>query len=71
MTQIRTVTAVIVALLASASVSRADTPRYTGWSVSMPTTLRDGGTEQIPATILKPPGGGPFRRSWCCTTAVA
>ena len=61
MARLRTLTAVIVALLASASASRADAvAQYTGWSVSMPTTARDGGTEEIPATILKPPGDGPF-----------
>ncbi len=50
-----------LALLASVSMVPADEPaRYTGWSVSMPTTVRDGGTEEIPATILKPPGDGPF-----------
>src|SRR5579859_6606996 len=61
MNQLKTLTAALVALLASAAASRADDPpRYTGWSVSMPTTTRDGGTEEIPATILKPPGDGPF-----------
>jgi dienelactone hydrolase len=55
-----TLMAVIVALLASALASRAGAPRYTGWSVTIPTSTRDGGSEEIPATILKPPGDGPF-----------
>ncbi len=57
----RLLTAALVALLASVSAVPADEPaRYTGWSLSLPTTTRDGGAEEIPATILKPPGDGPF-----------
>jgi len=57
----KTLTAVILGLLASGFAAHAEEPaRYTGWSVSMPTPMRDGGTEEIPATILKPPGDGPF-----------
>ena len=52
-------TAVLLALLA-ASARADERPRYTGWSVSMPTTTRDGATEEIPARILKPPSDGPF-----------
>jgi len=58
MTRLTTILILIVGLLVSAS--RAEAPRYTGWLVMMPTSLRDGGTEQIPATVLKPPGDGPF-----------
>src|SRR5512142_449104 len=60
MARIGTLTAVLVALLSGALEVRADTPRYSGWSIRMPTTMRDGGTDEIPATILKPPGDGPF-----------
>ncbi|HVM80946.1 MAG TPA: dienelactone hydrolase family protein [Stellaceae bacterium] len=47
------------ALLAGAAVAsaRAD---VTGWAVTLETQKRDGGTEQIPATVLKPDGSGPF-----------
>jgi dienelactone hydrolase len=48
----------ILGLLAGSA--RAEPAHYTGWLVMMPTSLRDGGTEQIPATVLKPPGDGPF-----------
>jgi len=58
MTRLTTILILIVGLLVSES--RAEAPRYTGWLVMMPTSLRDGGTEQIPATVLKPPGDGPF-----------
>lgn len=51
--------AATVAILAAAD-AHAETARYTGWQATMPTTMRDGGTEQIPATLLKPPGDGPF-----------
>jgi len=51
--------ATMAAILAVVS-ARAEPVRYTGWLVMMPTTMRDGGTEQIPTTILKPPGDGPF-----------
>jgi len=51
--------AATVAILAAAG-ARAEPARYTGWLATIPTTLRDGGTEQIPATLLKPPGDGPF-----------
>ena len=44
----------ILGLLAGSA--RAEPAHYTGWLVMMPTSLRDGGTEQIPATVLKPPG---------------
>jgi dienelactone hydrolase len=60
MARLKTLTAVVVALLASASESRAEAGTYTGWSVSLSTTTRDGGTEEIPATVLRPPGDGPF-----------
>jgi len=60
MTPLKKVSILTIALLAG-SGARADEPaHYTDWSVSMPTTMRDGGTEEIPATILKPPGDGPF-----------
>jgi len=52
-------------LTAAASIlaapnARAESALYTGWLVNMPTTMRDGGAEEIPATVLKPPGDGPF-----------
>src|SRR5262249_40223750 len=50
--------ALAAALLAASA--HGETSNYTGWLVMMPTDMRDGGTEQIPATILKPPGDGPF-----------
>jgi len=49
----------MAALLAGAAApeARADA---TGWAVTLETQKREGGTEQIPATILKPDGSGPF-----------
>jgi dienelactone hydrolase len=58
MTRLTTILALIVVCLAP--TARAEPARYTGWAVTMPTNSRDGGTEQIPATVLKPPGDGPF-----------
>lgn len=58
MTRLTTILALIVVLLALPA--HAEPARYTGWAVTVPTTSRDGGSEQIPATILKPPGDGPF-----------
>jgi dienelactone hydrolase len=52
--------AAIMVLLAAEPGVGAESSHYTGWLVVMPTTMRDGGTEQIPATMLKPPGDGPF-----------
>jgi dienelactone hydrolase len=60
MTRLTTTLAVMVALLAAEPGARAEPAHYTGWLVMLPTTMRDGGTEQIPATLLKPPGDGPF-----------
>jgi len=57
---LRTITAVIAALIAAAPSARAEVANYNGWLALMPTTMRDGGTEQIPATILRPAGDGPF-----------
>ena len=51
---------VALALLALPAKPRAEPAGYTSWLVNMPTTMRDGGTEEIPATVLKPPGDGPF-----------
>jgi dienelactone hydrolase len=58
--RLSTTLALIVGCLAVVSGPRAESTGYTGWALTMPTTSRDGGTEQIPATILKPPGDGPF-----------
>ncbi len=60
MARLATITAVIAATLAAAPCVCAEAPRYTGWSVTVTTTMRDGGTEEIPAGILRPPGDGPF-----------
>jgi dienelactone hydrolase len=51
---------VALALLALPAKPRAEPVGYTGWLVNMPTTMRDGGTEEIPATVLKPPGDRPL-----------
>ncbi len=45
------------ALLLFAAPASAETA-YTGWSVSLPTITP--GPAQIPATLLKPEGAGPF-----------
>jgi dienelactone hydrolase len=56
-----TITAFFLASLFAVSPElRAEPARYTGWLETIQTTVRDGGTEQIPATVLKPPGDGPF-----------
>jgi dienelactone hydrolase len=59
MAWLATITAVISGLVVAVP-GAAQPVNYTGWTVSMATTQRDGGTEEIPATILKPPGDGPF-----------
>jgi len=58
MTRLTAILPLLVVFLAPPA--RAESAGYTGWAVTLPTTSRDGGTEQIPATILKPPGDGPF-----------
>jgi len=58
MTRLTTILALIVGFLAPGA--RSEPARYTGWLVTMPTTLRDGGPEQIPATMPTPPRDGPF-----------
>ena len=61
MTRFGTITTIfLLALLQAAPSARAQAPSYAGWSASITTTERDGGTEQIPATVLKPAGEGPF-----------
>jgi len=61
MTRLTCILALIALSMVSSAPARAvDSANYTGWLVMLPTTIRDGGTEQIPATILKPPGDGPF-----------
>ena len=60
MTRLAIITAIISGLIAAAPAARAQAPSYTGWSASITTTQRDGGTEEIPATVLRPPGDGPF-----------
>src|SRR5262245_52221999 len=60
MARLTTLLAALAVISTVPAVHAADQPNYTGWLVMMPTTMRDGGTEQIPATMLKPPGDGPF-----------
>ena len=60
MGRVTTLLARLTALLAAVADARGEPANYTGWLVMMPTTMRDGGTEQVPATMLKPPGDGPF-----------
>jgi dienelactone hydrolase len=61
MTRLTCTLALIALILTSAVPARAaGSASHTGWLVMLPTAMRDGGTEQIPATILKPPGDGPF-----------
>jgi dienelactone hydrolase len=58
---LRSLALTAVLLPAAIAVAHAaDAPKYTGWSVTLPTAMADGGTEQIPARLLKPPGDGPF-----------
>ena len=59
MARLATIAAVISGL-AAAAPGAAQPASYMASTVSMATTQRDGGTEEIPATILKPPGDGPF-----------
>jgi dienelactone hydrolase len=58
MARLSTLLALTVPLLATSA--RAEVANYNGWLALIPTTMRDGGTEQIPATILRPAGDGPF-----------
>ena len=60
MARLAIIAAIISGLVASAPGARAQTPSYTGWSASITTTSLDGGSEEIPATVLKPAGDGPF-----------
>lgn len=56
----RTLALFAMLLTLATPVRAAGSASYTGWLLMLPTAMRDGGTEQIPATILKPPGDGPF-----------
>jgi dienelactone hydrolase len=60
MTRLTIIAVFLASLFAAATESCAEPELYNGWLALIPTTLRDGGSEPIPATILKPPGGGPF-----------
>ncbi|HTS93798.1 MAG TPA: dienelactone hydrolase family protein [Stellaceae bacterium] len=56
-THIARILAFAALLALGAAGARAD---VTGWAVNLDTRSRDGAPEQIPATILKPDGNGPF-----------